>query len=124
MTQPLAVLLFERLLPGSQLVNRLQDLGYRVSQTPGASALVQTCIQEKPILVIADVREQDDAVRAALRALTSDPQTQHLPVIGIVPAKSPQTAEEIRSFGVKLVVHDSVILAHLDQFIDQALQLD
>ena len=30
MTQPLALVLYEKLLPGSQLVNRLQDLNYRV----------------------------------------------------------------------------------------------
>src|SRR5687768_15825215 len=28
MTQPLTLLLFERLLPGGQLVNRMEDLGY------------------------------------------------------------------------------------------------
>src|SRR5262245_49139849 len=30
MTEPLALVVYEKLLPGSQLVNRLQDLKYRV----------------------------------------------------------------------------------------------
>ena len=30
MTQPLALVFYEKLMPGSQLVNRLQDLNYRV----------------------------------------------------------------------------------------------
>ena len=38
MTQPLALVLYERLLPGSQLVNRLQDLNYRVQVIADAGA--------------------------------------------------------------------------------------
>lgn len=124
MTQPLALLLYERLLPGSQLVNRLQDMGYRVNTIPGANNLVETCLREKPLLLIVDVREADDKVCAALRQLSASPDTNHIPVIATVPAQSPEAAEAARQSGVKLVVHDSVILAHLDQFIDQALQLD
>lgn len=123
-TQPLALLLYERLLPGSQLVNRFQDLGYRVSTVSGPTALVDSCLKEKPILLVADVRERDDRVCAALRQLTTNPDTSHIPIIATVPAQSPEAAEAARQSGVKLVVHDSVILAHLEQFIDQALQLD
>lgn len=123
-TQPLALLLYERLLPGSQLVNRFQDLGYRVSTVSGPASLVDSCLKEKPILLVADVRERDDRVCAALRQLTINPETSHIPIIATVPAQSPEAAESARQSGVKVVVHDSVILAHLEQFIDQALQLD
>ena len=41
MTQPLALVLYEKLLPGSQLVNRLQDLNYRVQVIPDAEKLVR-----------------------------------------------------------------------------------
>ena len=34
MTQPLALVWYEKLMPGSKLVNRLQDLGYRVLTAP------------------------------------------------------------------------------------------
>ena len=124
MTQPLALLLYERPLPGSQLVNRFQDLGYRVSTVPSPTSLVDACLREKPILLVVDVREADDKVCAALRQLTTGPETNHIPVIATVPAQSPEAAEAARLSGVKLVLHDSVILAHLEQFIDQALQLD
>ena len=30
MTRPLALVFYEKFMPGSQLVNRLQDLNYRV----------------------------------------------------------------------------------------------
>ena len=122
--QPLALLLFERLRPGSQLVNRLQDLGYRVTAVAGPAALVESCIREKPILLVADVREGDALACSALLQLSQNTETAHIPVIATVPAKSPATEEAVRHAGVKLVVHDTVILAHLEQFIDQALHLE
>src|ERR1700677_3769532 len=54
MTQPLALVLYEKLLPGSQLVNRLQDAGYRVQTVPAADALVASAEQEKTIIVLTD----------------------------------------------------------------------
>ncbi len=41
MTEPLALVLYERLLPGSQVVNRLQDLRYRVQTVAEARLLVE-----------------------------------------------------------------------------------
>ena len=55
MTQPLALVLYERLLPGSQIVNRLQDLNYRVQAIGEANRLVECAEQAKPLLVLADL---------------------------------------------------------------------
>ncbi len=55
MTQPLALVLYERLLPGTQLVNRLQDLGYRVQVVEDPSTLIQTAEITGPLLVFADL---------------------------------------------------------------------
>lgn len=124
MMQPLALLLYERLLPGSQLVNRLQDHGYRVSTVPGAGALVETCRREKPIVLLVDVSERADATCAALTLLRDDPETGHIPVIAIIPSQAPSMEEAARRAGAKLVVQDVVILPHLEQFLEQALHLD
>ena len=40
MTKPLALVFYERLMPGSQLVNGLQDLGYRVLAITEAALLM------------------------------------------------------------------------------------
>ena len=49
MTQPLALVLYEKLLPGSQLVNRLQDLNYRVQTiADAASAAVLETKRDSP----------------------------------------------------------------------------
>ena len=47
MLQPLAIVFYERLMPGSQLVNRLQDLNYRVLALNNAARLVAT-VQREP----------------------------------------------------------------------------
>src|SRR3989442_450923 len=51
MTQPLALVLYERLLPGTQLVNRLQDLNYRVQTLSDPALLVDCAKQAKPMIV-------------------------------------------------------------------------
>ena len=68
MTQPLALVLYEKLLPGSQLVNRLQDLNYRVQTIADADRLVECAEQAKPMLVLADLESTRNNVCAALRA--------------------------------------------------------
>ena len=55
MTQPLALLLYEKLLPGTQLVNRLQDLGWCVQTIHDASTLARSAEEHKPVLILADL---------------------------------------------------------------------
>jgi len=55
MIQPLALVLYEKLMPGSQLVNRLQDLHYRVQPLADAGQLVACAEAEGPMLVLADL---------------------------------------------------------------------
>ena len=55
MTQPLALVIYERLLPGSQIVNRLQDLNYRVQVIADAGSLVECAERVSPMLVLADL---------------------------------------------------------------------
>ena len=43
MIQPLALVFYERLLPGSQVVNRLQDMRYRVQVVGDPAGLVKGC---------------------------------------------------------------------------------
>jgi hypothetical protein len=54
MVQPLALVIYQKLLPGTQLVNRLQDLNYRVTTVSAPEQLVQSAEEHKPIVVLAD----------------------------------------------------------------------
>ena len=125
MTQPLALVFYEKLLPGSQIVNRLQDLNYRVQVVGDAERLVESAEQAKPMLVLADVESTRNNVCAALGRLKENPATKHLPVIVFtgenVPAGLPDAA---RAAGATLVVTAAAILNHLPQFLDQALQVE
>ncbi|HEX7619482.1 MAG TPA: hypothetical protein VF480_12290 [Verrucomicrobiae bacterium] len=55
MTQPLALVYHQKLIPGSRLVNKLQDLNYRV-QTVNDPAAFRSCVlSEISLLAIVDL---------------------------------------------------------------------
>lgn len=124
MTRPLAICVFERLLPGGQLVNRLQDMGYRVQSLGDPATLAEQAEREKPILVLADLEPRHDPICAAIAHLKSNGPTAHIPVIAFAAASHSAAHEAGRKAGAALVVSDTAILLHLDQFLDQALQVD
>ena len=124
MTQPLALVLYEKILPGSQLVNRLQDLSYRVQTLTDAALLVECAEQAKPMLVLADLDPERNNVPAAIARLKQNPTTKHIPVIAFGGERSEPLQSAARSAGVTLVVSDAAVLNHLPQFLEQALQVD
>ena len=124
MTQPLALLFYEKLLPGGQLVNRLQDLGYRVQPVPVPEDLVATAEREKPLLTFVDLEPRFERNCEMIAQLRQNPATAHIPVIALAGAQNAAAQELARKRGATLVVPDSVLLQHLEQFLDQALQVD
>lgn len=120
--QPLALVLYEKLLPGSQVVNRLQDLNYRVQTVQDPAALVACAEQVKPMLVLAHLLRQD--VCAAIERLKQNSATQHLPVIAFGGDTAADLQAAALSAGVTLVVSESAILQHLSQCLDRALQVE
>ena len=124
MTQPLALVLYEKLLPGSQLVNRLQDLNYRVQSVSDTSLLVECCEQTKPIVVLADLRASHKDVCAAIAKLKRTPATRHLPVIAFGDEEEQEVQKNALEAGVTLIVSESALLNHLAQCLDQALSVE
>jgi CheY-like chemotaxis protein len=124
MTQPLALVLYEKLLPGSQLVNRLQDLNYRVQAIADAERLVDCAEQAKPMLVLADLDSSRNNVCAALARLKQNAATKHLPVIAFSGENAAELRAAAQAAGVTLIVSEAAILNHLPQFLDQALQVE
>jgi CheY-like chemotaxis protein len=122
MTQPLALVLYERLLPGTQLVNRLQDLQYRVETLTDAAKLVECAQQSRPLLVLADLGASHGDIAAVISRLRQNPATSHLPVIGFG-AGNDSVAPAAQAAGATLVVSDTAILNHLPECLDQALQV-
>jgi PleD family two-component response regulator len=124
MTQPLALVFYEKLLPGTQLVNRLQDLGYRVVTVSGTDSLLTSAIQEKPMLVLADLAARRVNVVEAISQLRQNAGTAHLPVIAFADEKDAALQSAARDAGATLVVNEAAIVTHLEQFLEQALRLD
>jgi CheY-like chemotaxis protein len=124
MTQPLALVLYEKLLPGSQIVNRLQDLNYRVQAIAEASRLVECAEQAKPLLVLADLESRGDDVCAVLARLKQNAATRHLPVVAFSPEGAAELQAAAQAAGATLVVSETTILNQLPQILDQALQVE
>ena len=123
MKQPLTLLLYERLLPGGQLVNRMQDLGYRVQPIADPATLIEQAEHEKPLLIMVDLEPKLDQVCAAIARLKKNPGTSHIPVIAFASSSEPEVQKAGLDAGATLVVNDTAILQYLQQFLDQALQL-
>jgi CheY-like chemotaxis protein len=119
MTQPLALLLYEKLLPGTQLVNRLQDLGWRVQTLHDAVALARSAEEHKPMIVLTDLAMSRSSAPDSISELRRNQNTAHIPVIAFSADASLHAAAT--SAGANLVVSDAAVLQHLDQFIEQAL---
>jgi len=124
MTQPLALVVYEKLLPGTQLVNRLQDLNYRVRAVTDSTTLVGIARQEKPMLVLADLESKKDDICKVIAELRHDAQTQHIPVIAIAKEGDPMLVKAAETAGATLVAGESAILGHLTQFLDRALMVE
>ena len=124
MTQPLALVLYEKLLPGSQLVNRLQDLSYRVQAIADAGRLVECAEHAKPMLVLADLASTRNDVCAALTRLKQNAATKHLPVVDFSDQGAAELQAAAQAAGVTLVVSEAAILSQLPQILDQALQVE
>ena len=123
MSQPLAVVFYERLLPGSQLVNRLQDLNYRVLAVSNGALLAATAKREMPLLLLADFKAKAD-VRTAIEKIKADPATTHLPVIAFAPEEEPELLDIAKLAGANFTIGDSALGGHLPQLLDQALHLE
>lgn len=119
MTQPLALLLYEKLLPGTQLVNRLQDLGWRVQTVHDGAALTRAATEHKPVLVLADLNSTHSIVSAGINDLRNNKDTAHIPVIAF--GTNEAAHKTALDAGANIVASDTAILQHLSQFIEQAL---
>ena len=123
LTQPLALVLYAKLMPGSQLVNKLQSLNYRV-QTVNDPAACHLCARdERPLLAIVDLAG-GDAVCSAIAALKADAATSHIPVIAFAAEGATQVMDAAQMAGAELIVSETAIANHLPELLTQALQIE
>jgi len=123
-TSPLALVLYEKLLPGTQLVNRLQDMGYRVRTLDAPSLLTHSAMTESPIIVLTDLAFRHGGVCEAIAELVKSPSTSHIPVLAFAGEHDTELQAKAREAGARLVVNETALLPHLQQFLEQTLALD
>ena len=121
---PLAIVFYEDLMPGSQLVNRLQDLQYRVQVVTEPDKLIPCARSAGPMFILADLVSSGADVCALIKKLRGSPATAHVPVIAFADDADEALQTAARAAGATLVVADSAILTHLGQFIERALQVE
>lgn len=123
MLEPLAIVLYERLMPGSQLVNRLQDLHYRVLALNNPALLAATAKRESPLLVFVDLDTPGD-ICDAIRRIKSDTASAHLPVIAFAPDNQSELLAAGQKAGANLAVGETALGEHLPQLLEQALRVE
>jgi CheY-like chemotaxis protein len=123
MTQPLALVFYEKLLPGSQLVNRLQDLNYRVLTANDLPSLLRCAQTEGPMLVMLDLESKHDDVCRTIAALKADAATQHIPIIAFAGESAAELQAAAQQAGATLVVGETTVTTYLPQLLNQALQV-
>ena len=124
MTKPLALVFYENLLPGSQLINRLQDLGYRVLAFHDSYLLEDQSQREKPLVVIADLSSKKTDVCAAIKKLRENPATKHIPVLAFASEPSDELQQKATQSGTTLVADASGILEQLPQLLEAVLHIE
>ena len=123
MSKPLALVYYSNLLPGSQLPNRLQDLGYRVQTLDGLALLPAACERDKPLVVVAELVPTPDAC-AAIAQLKNNLATAHIPVLAFSPVHDAATQRMAVDAGVTLLAGNAAIAEQLPQLLDQVLQIE
>ena len=124
MKKPLAVLLHEKLMPGSQLASKLEELDYRVLTLLDPADLAETVRREQAMVVLADLSNRRGDVLRAVASLQRDTATAHVPVIAYAAHEDEKQRESALQAGVRVMATDATILPHLPQFLEHALRLD
>lgn len=122
MVQPLALVVFEKLLPGSQLVNRLQDLGYRTATLADIGKLAETVEKSMPMIALVDMQWRSANAIQSIQAVKLASATSHLPIIAFGCDSDPGLQGEAESAGA-IVTSEAALNTHLPQLLDRALQI-
>jgi PleD family two-component response regulator len=115
---------YENLMPGSRLINRLQDLGYRVQVLSDAANLAAQAEALKPLLVMVDLISTYTDVCAAIAEMKKNPNTTHIPILAYTSSKETKLQKLARESGASMVASDDAIFDQFPQMLDQLLAVE
>lgn len=127
MTSPRALLFYESLLLGNQLLNRLHDLGYRATAVSDLNRLAETVTQEKALVLVVELGAMSERVFAVVRALRASPSSAHVPVLAVFKSTGKRAdrklTEVAQAAGITLVASNTGFLGQLPNLLEQILDL-
>lgn len=124
MTKPLALCFCENLLLSNQLVNRLQDLGYRVEVTNDAGSLVPSAIREKPLVILMDLAYRTAEICELIASIRRNAETHHVPILAFGPQRDGALQSAAHTAGATLVAVESGLLLQLPDLLDRVLEIE
>lgn len=124
MTQPLALVAYEELAPGAQLVNRLQDIQYRVQAVTEVRKLEEIAGASGAMLIFLDLGIKSTDACSLIASLKKNEKTGHIPIIAFANDGAQELQSAAKEAGAAQVVTDTAVLAHLPELIQQALQVE
>ena len=123
-TRPLAIVFYEKLLPGTQVVNRLTALGYRVTATQTAVDVPRLVRENRPMVVIADLALRHGDFCGIIGQLRASPDLAHVPVLGYCDSKNRKLVDAALEAGAKLVAAEQGIPDQLAQLLEHVLAVE
>ncbi len=123
-TKPLAIVFYEKLLPGSRLAFRLADLGWRVSEVKLATQLVAEVRAQRPVVVLMELALRTGDSCPVITDLKRDPDIRHVPVLGFGDPKNKKLSEAAIAAGAGLVAAEAGLLEQLPRLLDHLLAVE
>ena len=123
-TKPLAIVFYEKLLPGSRVGHKLADLGWRVSEVKLATDLVRQVREEKPVLLVVELGLRSGDLCPVIAELSRSPETSHVPVLGFGDPKNQKLVDAAVKAGARLVAAEAGILDQLPHLLEHVLAVD
>ncbi len=124
MIKPLALVASERTIPGSQLLGKLNDLGYRTEHLTDLGRMVQVAEYMKPLVIFIDLKWRTRDPFLTINSLISNQETEHTPIVAYAPMDEEAALERALNMGASIVSGDNHVLAQLSQLLDQAMEID
>lgn len=122
--QPTALVVHDRLMPGTALANRLVDRGWRVHSQTGINGLFEWMRSYRPMLLVIQLDLRVGDVCRLIQDLRADAGLTHIAILAYGPVANSRLRESAIAAGAQVVAAESSILDQLPSLIDTALAVD
>lgn len=123
-SQPVCIVLHDRLMPGSAIANRLVDRGWKVHTHPGVDGILDRLRHRRPMLLVVQLDLRGGDVCRLIEEMRADVELAHIAVLAYGPVANIRQRDEAIAAGAQVVAADSSILDQLPSLIETALALD